>query len=239
MLSPYDGPGLPDQHPVLEPPAEGRLRRRPADQAVRRLPHLQRRVLPRARRELREPRPSSPARCVAGDRERPPIAARPSVADDRPTGERPTETADAMTAAARAEAPVTDRPPPRAAADGAAGGHRRRPGAARRRAGRRPRHRPGRAAPAADSVDAGFSRDMARHHLQGVEMANLALEPQHGPRGPRSWRSTSPRRRPTRSAGCRAGCRCGAAAHRRRAPWPGWAAHGGHAGHDDGHGRRA
>jgi uncharacterized protein (DUF305 family) len=30
-------------------------------------------------------------------------------------------------------------------------------------------------APAADSVDAGFSRDMARHHLQGVEMANLAL----------------------------------------------------------------
>lgn len=30
--------------------------------------------------------------------------------------------------------------------------------------------------PAADSVDAGFSRDMARHHLQAVEMANLALE---------------------------------------------------------------
>jgi uncharacterized protein (DUF305 family) len=30
--------------------------------------------------------------------------------------------------------------------------------------------------PSADSVDAGFSRDMARHHLQGVEMANLALE---------------------------------------------------------------
>jgi uncharacterized protein (DUF305 family) len=30
--------------------------------------------------------------------------------------------------------------------------------------------------PAADSVDAGFSRDMARHHLQGVEMANVALE---------------------------------------------------------------
>ena len=28
--------------------------------------------------------------------------------------------------------------------------------------------------PTADSVDAGFSRDMARHHLQGVEMANLA-----------------------------------------------------------------
>jgi uncharacterized protein (DUF305 family) len=32
------------------------------------------------------------------------------------------------------------------------------------------------ATPAADSVDAGFARDMARHHLQGVEMANLALE---------------------------------------------------------------
>jgi uncharacterized protein (DUF305 family) len=30
--------------------------------------------------------------------------------------------------------------------------------------------------PAADSVDAGFSRDMSRHHLQGVEMANLAPE---------------------------------------------------------------
>jgi uncharacterized protein (DUF305 family) len=30
--------------------------------------------------------------------------------------------------------------------------------------------------PSADSVDAGFSRDMATHHLQGVEMANLALE---------------------------------------------------------------
>jgi uncharacterized protein (DUF305 family) len=27
--------------------------------------------------------------------------------------------------------------------------------------------------PTADSVDAGFSRDMGRHHLQGVEMANL------------------------------------------------------------------
>ena len=31
-------------------------------------------------------------------------------------------------------------------------------------------------APAADSVDVGFSRDMAAHHLQGVEMANVALE---------------------------------------------------------------
>jgi uncharacterized protein (DUF305 family) len=30
--------------------------------------------------------------------------------------------------------------------------------------------------PSADSVDAGFSRDMGRHHLQGVEMANLALD---------------------------------------------------------------
>jgi uncharacterized protein (DUF305 family) len=32
------------------------------------------------------------------------------------------------------------------------------------------------AEPAADSVDAGFARDMGAHHLQGVEMANLALE---------------------------------------------------------------
>ena len=30
--------------------------------------------------------------------------------------------------------------------------------------------------PASDSVDAGFARDMSRHHLQAVEMANLALE---------------------------------------------------------------
>jgi uncharacterized protein (DUF305 family) len=30
--------------------------------------------------------------------------------------------------------------------------------------------------PAADSVDAGFSRDMSIHHLQGVEMANLVAE---------------------------------------------------------------
>jgi uncharacterized protein (DUF305 family) len=30
--------------------------------------------------------------------------------------------------------------------------------------------------PSSDSVDAGFSRDMSTHHLQGVEMANLALE---------------------------------------------------------------
>jgi uncharacterized protein (DUF305 family) len=29
--------------------------------------------------------------------------------------------------------------------------------------------------PAANSVDAGFARDMSRHHLQAVEMANLAL----------------------------------------------------------------
>jgi uncharacterized protein (DUF305 family) len=30
--------------------------------------------------------------------------------------------------------------------------------------------------PTADSVDVGFARDMALHHLQAVEMANLALE---------------------------------------------------------------
>jgi uncharacterized protein (DUF305 family) len=35
--------------------------------------------------------------------------------------------------------------------------------------------------PTADSVDAGFSRDMAAHHLQGVEMANLALERSEDP----------------------------------------------------------
>ncbi|WP_233498767.1 DUF305 domain-containing protein [Blastococcus sp. TF02A-26] len=32
------------------------------------------------------------------------------------------------------------------------------------------------ATPGADSVDAGFSRDMSIHHDQGVEMANLALD---------------------------------------------------------------
>jgi uncharacterized protein (DUF305 family) len=31
------------------------------------------------------------------------------------------------------------------------------------------------------AVDVGFSRDMARHHLQGVEMANLALERSQDP----------------------------------------------------------
>jgi uncharacterized protein (DUF305 family) len=35
--------------------------------------------------------------------------------------------------------------------------------------------------PTADSVDAGFSRDMARHHLQGVEMANLVAERSQDP----------------------------------------------------------
>ncbi|MGY1811964.1 DUF305 domain-containing protein [Blastococcus sp. SYSU D00820] len=32
------------------------------------------------------------------------------------------------------------------------------------------------ATPTAESVDAGFSRDMATHHMQAVEMANVALE---------------------------------------------------------------
>jgi uncharacterized protein (DUF305 family) len=36
--------------------------------------------------------------------------------------------------------------------------------------------------PAADSVDAGFARDMSIHHLQGVEMANLALTHAQDPR---------------------------------------------------------
>ena len=35
--------------------------------------------------------------------------------------------------------------------------------------------------PATDSVDAGFARDMSRHHLQGVEMANVALERSEDP----------------------------------------------------------
>ncbi len=35
--------------------------------------------------------------------------------------------------------------------------------------------------PGADSVDAGFSRDMGRHHLQGVQMANLALDRSEDP----------------------------------------------------------
>ncbi|TFV70813.1 DUF305 domain-containing protein [Blastococcus sp. CT_GayMR19] len=35
--------------------------------------------------------------------------------------------------------------------------------------------------PGADSVDAGFARDMSRHHLQGVEMANVALERSEDP----------------------------------------------------------
>jgi uncharacterized protein (DUF305 family) len=35
--------------------------------------------------------------------------------------------------------------------------------------------------PTVGSVDAGFSRDMARHHLQGVEMANLVPERSQDP----------------------------------------------------------
>ena len=35
--------------------------------------------------------------------------------------------------------------------------------------------------PAADSVDAGFARDMAAHHLQGVQMANLVAERSEDP----------------------------------------------------------
>ncbi|MCZ2859718.1 DUF305 domain-containing protein [Blastococcus sp. VKM Ac-2987] len=36
--------------------------------------------------------------------------------------------------------------------------------------------RDGTPTPTAGSVDAGFARDMSRHHLQGVEMANLVAE---------------------------------------------------------------
>jgi uncharacterized protein (DUF305 family) len=35
--------------------------------------------------------------------------------------------------------------------------------------------------PSTDSVDAGFSRDMSRHHLQGVEMANRVAERSEDP----------------------------------------------------------
>jgi uncharacterized protein (DUF305 family) len=35
--------------------------------------------------------------------------------------------------------------------------------------------------PAADSVDAGFARDMGTHHLQGVEMANMVAERSEDP----------------------------------------------------------
>ncbi|WP_236831399.1 DUF305 domain-containing protein [Blastococcus sp. KM273128] len=35
--------------------------------------------------------------------------------------------------------------------------------------------------PSTDSVDAGFARDMSAHHLQGVEMANLAADRSQDP----------------------------------------------------------
>jgi uncharacterized protein (DUF305 family) len=37
------------------------------------------------------------------------------------------------------------------------------------------------ATPTADSVDAGFARDMSRHHQQAVQMADLAPEHSHDP----------------------------------------------------------
>ena len=37
------------------------------------------------------------------------------------------------------------------------------------------------ATPTADSVDAGFARDMSHHHLQAVEMADLAADRSHDP----------------------------------------------------------
>ena len=37
-------------------------------------------------------------------------------------------------------------------------------------------HRHGSSAPNATSVDAGFAWDMSRHHLQGVEMADLVAD---------------------------------------------------------------
>ena len=55
MLSPYEGLDSAGQPAVVGPPAEGRLGRRPAGRAVRRLPHPQPRLAPRGRRQLREP----------------------------------------------------------------------------------------------------------------------------------------------------------------------------------------
>ena len=52
---PLRRPGLDDQPAVLEPPAVGRLGHRQAGEAVRRLHDLQRGLLPRGRRQLREP----------------------------------------------------------------------------------------------------------------------------------------------------------------------------------------
>ena len=40
---------------------------------------------------------------------------------------------------------------------------------------------PAAATPTADSVDAGFARDMAHHHVQAVEMADLAADRSHDP----------------------------------------------------------
>ena len=37
------------------------------------------------------------------------------------------------------------------------------------------------ATPTADSVDAGFARDMSHHHVQAVEMADLAADRSHDP----------------------------------------------------------
>ena len=39
----------------------------------------------------------------------------------------------------------------------------------------------GSATPTADSVDAGFARDMSHHHVQAVEMADLAADRSHDP----------------------------------------------------------
>ena len=176
------GPGLADQHPVLGPPAEGGLGRRQADQAVRRLLHAEQRSTrpspaPAARTPTSSPTRWSPARPA------PPVGsgAMPTRDPDRPSAPATSSAPDRSTTDQDA---VTHRRPsdrPQPAAGRAGRGHRRRrwscsaaawpsswASAGRRRAG------PAR-------VDVGFSRDMAAHHLQGVEMANLVADHSEDP----------------------------------------------------------
>ena len=122
---------------------------------------------------------------VGASCENPDFLAAPLVAGDASTPIGPSDLPTTTTPDHR-RAPRRDRPgrgPAEPAAHRPAGGDRRRPGAARRRAGRRPRHRRGRgrrcrrrtrSTPASPGT-------WRRHHLQGVEMANLALERSEDP----------------------------------------------------------
>ena len=68
------------------------------------------------------------------------------------------------------------------------------------------------------SVDAGFTRDMAGHHPQGVEMVELALQRSADPevRGLAFDISST---QTTRPAGCRDGSPCGACRRPVENPW--------------------